>query len=102
MNGRTFRAPAYYVCALRVRAPARLRPEALRPEMTYDHEHHQVRTRVTLTGDTIATVSRTAESVALFASVTTQSSATTAIPQGSARCPQRDSNPCRRLERAVS
>ena len=37
--------------------------EALRLEMTYDHEQHQVRIHVTLTGDTIATVSRTAESV---------------------------------------
>lgn len=77
--------------------------EALRLEMTYDHEHHQVRTRVTLTGDTIDTVSRTTEAVVLpFRPRTAPVAAIAPGPHGSAWCPQRDSNPCRRLERAVS
>ena len=77
--------------------------EALRLEMTYDHELHQVRIRVTLTGDTIDTVSRTTERVVVpFRPRTAQLATVAPDPHGSAWCPQRDSNPCRRLERAVS
>jgi hypothetical protein len=77
--------------------------EALRLEMIYDLEYHQVRIRVTLTGDTIDTVSRTAERVVVpFRPRVAQLAANAPDPHGFAWCPQRDSNPCRRLERAVS
>lgn len=65
--------------------------EALRLEMTYDHEHHQVAARITLTGDTIATVSRTTEAVVLpFRPQAAQLAANAPGPHGSAWCPQRD------------
>jgi site-specific DNA recombinase len=77
--------------------------EALRLEMVYDHERHQVAARVTLTGDTIDTVSRTTQAVVLpFRPRAAQPAADAPNPHGSAWCPQRDSNPCRRLERAMS
>jgi site-specific DNA recombinase len=82
--------------------------EALRLEMFYDHQHQQVRNRITLTGDTIDTVSRTAQHAVLpfRPPAAAQTAATVpeshSDPHGSAWCPQRDSNPCRRLERAVS
>jgi site-specific DNA recombinase len=37
--------------------------EALRLELLYDHDQNQVKCRITLTGDTIATVRRTAEGI---------------------------------------
>jgi hypothetical protein len=62
--------------------------EALRLEMTYDHEHHQVRTRVTLTGDIIDTVSRTTEAVVLpFRLRVAWPAADPPGPHGSAWCP---------------
>jgi hypothetical protein len=71
--------------------------------MVYDHERHQVAARVTLTGDTIDTVSRTTQAVVLpFRPRAAQPAADAPNPHGSAWCPQRDSNPCRRLERAMS
>lgn len=76
--------------------------EALRLEMTYDHKHHQVAARITLTGDAIDTVSRTTAAVAPPFRPRAAQPADEPNPRGSAWCPQRDSNPCRRLERAVS
>jgi hypothetical protein len=39
--------------------------EALRLELLYDHDHNQIKCRVTLIGDTIATVKRTADATVL-------------------------------------